>query len=899
MFFRRHLFLLALISLSFQPSPRQDTLEHCRSRDQLGVYIRIMWEKQIPIDTPAVALAILDETVRSLWRAPKNASEAEELLWVHLSRADNLFQLGKVLESVQAYEEALRWHRRYTFPDMVEYLYKPLIAHYTRLGENEKARVLYERAFKEASPESLAGLYNNLGLTYWNEGRNQEALGYFAKGLQLDSLEEEQKGLLWLSEARSQFELGQNDLAAQLLKKSLQALETIPQKNADVLDYLAGAYVLQGVMQREAGAYAPAEAALARALQLVRHVYGTQHREYGKINVEYAYLFLKKGHPEQAIRYFDAALQAVIPGFKPKIATDLPGTKQLYEENTIYEALAGKADALAQLYQQNHRLNYLASAFTCHQLAQQVELSLRNTLQFESSKLSLLAYSRKRMEAALAIAFELYQKNQDQKTIRDAWAMVEQNKAAVLLEAVQENRLKQAMDRGDTLLQKEVRLKKQIAWFDGAAFNANDATLAQNFQRQANQTRDDLAGLKIQLAKKYPAYARYKQQLAELDLEKIRQRLLQKKGSLALEYFVGEEQTYLFSMTAADQIKWVKIGPSASLRTQVGQMLDWIQDKTGGNLEAYQQFAQQLFRLLLPDGSIPVQTRSVVLIPDAWLSTLPFETLVEGKKPATRWSQVPYWCRKVDIQYGYSLGVLLSQQDLPPPPRSFLLAIAPEFAQAERGLAPLRNSKSEIQQIKGISKKAFFNAQATWQNFAEKAPHYSILHLATHASADSVRNSAGVEFFERRAFLSDIYALPLHADLICLSACQSGLGEWRDGEGVMSLARAFAYAGSKGLVATLWSVNEASSSVLFQSFYTHLHQGMSKAAALNQAKQDYLNNPAIPVFQKTPYYWAALTYIGEDSVVRMEEHAAMIWILGGIGALVVGLGLYFYQKKKR
>ena len=141
---------------------------------------------------------------------------------------------------------------------------------------------------------------------------------------------------------------------------------------------------------------------------------------------------------------------------------------------------------------------------------------------------------------------------------------------------------------------------------------------------------------------------------------------------------------------------------------------------------------------------MPVQTQSVVLIPDAWLSALPFETLVKGKKTATRWSQVPYWCREVDIQYGYSLGVLLSQQDLQPPRRSRLLAIAPEFTLAERGLAPLRNSKAEIQQIKGIAKKTFFNTTATWHHFAEKAPYYSILHLATHASADSVRNAAGV-----------------------------------------------------------------------------------------------------------------------------------------------------------
>jgi CHAT domain-containing protein len=315
-------------------------------------------------------------------------------------------------------------------------------------------------------------------------------------------------------------------------------------------------------------------------------------------------------------------------------------------------------------------------------------------------------------------------------------------------------------------------------------------------------------------------------------------------------------------------------------------------------LQVYQALGQDLLKTLVPEIVRPQATQSIVLIPDVWLSALPFEALVSGEKKASRWPQVAYWCRQVKLQYGYSLGVLLSQLELSTPSHGGMLALAPGFDKAERDLAPLRNSKAEIEQIKGIKKKTYFQNQATWQHFAEKAPSFNILHLATHASADSVHNTAGIEFYERRAFLSDIYALPLHADLVCLSACESGLGEWKQGEGVMSLARAFAYAGAKGLVATLWSVNEVSSSILFQSFYQHLHKGETKAQALHSAKLDYLNDVEIPAFQKTPYYWAALTYVGEDSVVQMGNPALKWYVIVG-GVLVIRVLLFFFVVVKK
>lgn len=888
---------LLMVVLSFLCLNGQDSLHYFRARNQLAPYLRHNWDRQNELESADAALKILDQTLKNLWRQPKNAAEAEELLWVQLSRADYLFQQGKVLESIQAFEAALHWHQRYRFPDMVEYLYKPLIAHYTRLGENEKARVLYEKAFAEAAPESLPGLYNNLGLTYWNEGRNAEALTFFQKGLQIKTLSADQKGLLLLSTARSQFELGKTPQARTALQQSLQALESIQEKDETILDYLAGAYTLQGLMQRQSGNFASAEQSLQKARQLALQVYGAQHREYGKINMELAHLFLQKKEPDRALSYCNAALQAVIPGFKSNDPLVLPKSHQLYEENTLYEALASKAEALQQLYQQKQQIQYLSTALACHQLAQEVEINLRNTLQFESSKLTLLAYSRQRMEAALGIAYLLYQKRPSPQLIETAWTMVEQNKAAVLLEAVQENRLKQAFNQGDTLLQKEILLRKRIAWLEREALSTSNDLQAQNYQRQAAQTRDELAKVKTALSKKYPAYAHLKNQLAKLDFQVVRQKLLKKEQAFVLEYYLGTAVGYTFCMSAQGELQWVQISEIEALRSKFGQFLNLIQDKSGGDLQVYQTLGQELFQSLIPEQVQQQAAPSIVLIPDAWLSALPFETLVASHKKARRWTQVPYWCRTTQIQYGYSLGVLLSQQELSSPKHSSMLAIAPGFEQGQRGLAPLRNSKSEIEQFKGIRKTTFLQQNATWQHFSEKAPDYGILHLATHASADSVHNTAGIEFYERRAFLSDIYALPLHADLVCLSACESGLGEWKQGEGVMSLARAFAYAGAKGLVATLWSVNEVSSSTLFESFYQHLCEGKSKAEALHLAKLDYLNDAEIPAFQKTPYYWAALAYVGEDSVVQMGNTPTMVFVIGG---LVLGIGvLMFVFAKKR
>jgi CHAT domain-containing protein len=110
--------------------------------------------------------------------------------------------------------------------------------------------------------------------------------------------------------------------------------------------------------------------------------------------------------------------------------------------------------------------------------------------------------------------------------------------------------------------------------------------------------------------------------------------------------------------------------------------------------------------------------------------------------------------------------------------------------------------------------------------------------------------------------LADILDLKLNADLVVLSACNTGLGRLRRGEGIVGLTRGFLYAGASSVVVSLWKVEDQSTSLLMERFYQRLKQGESKSEALRQAKLDVMRATielkAIGMRQSlaSPFYWA-------------------------------------------
>ncbi len=106
--------------------------------------------------------------------------------------------------------------------------------------------------------------------------------------------------------------------------------------------------------------------------------------------------------------------------------------------------------------------------------------------------------------------------------------------------------------------------------------------------------------------------------------------------------------------------------------------------------------------------------------------------------------------------------------------------------------------------------------------------------------------------------MTEVMGMKLNANIVALTACETGLGNNLSGEGVMSMGRAFQYAGAKSILMSLWSVSESGSVLLVEKFFAHLKEGKNKLDALKSAREDVRN-----AGYKHPFYWAPFILVGE------------------------------------
>lgn len=315
-------------------------------------------------------------------------------------------------------------------------------------------------------------------------------------------------------------------------------------------------------------------------------------------------------------------------------------------------------------------------------------------------------------------------------------------------------------------------------------------------------------------------------------------------------------------------------------------------------------------------------TPELIISPDGLLSFLPYETLLTDSISSSDWQVLPYLIQKHQISYAYSATVLYQQvQRVTATKPAKLLALAPFSGKGNRQVTPLAPGSStqhieqlrsghwgnleysgmEVEQIHDIwGGKMLLNEQAGKAQFLQAAPRYNVLHLATHAKAHDYEPLLSLlAFADTFAPLPELAGEHLPAELVVLSACESGLGQLQDGEGVISLARAFTQAGARAMVTTLWSVEDRATAQIMADFYRYLSEGLTKDAALRQARLDYLAT-AEPEFAH-PFFWAGLTASGNMEALRKKaEPKFPRWQLG-LGLLVVvilaGLSLKNYIKR--
>ena len=149
---------------------------------------------------------------------------------------------------------------------------------------------------------------------------------------------------------------------------------------------------------------------------------------------------------------------------------------------------------------------------------------------------------------------------------------------------------------------------------------------------------------------------------------------------------------------------------------------------------------------------------------------------------------------------------------------------------------------------------------------------------------------------EHKLFAQEIYDMDLEkTDLVILSACETGAGKLIKGEGLMSLSRAFAYAGCSNIISSIWKAEDKTVAYITQKLHYYLDEGYTKDRALRQAKLDFLKDISIEPRFKTPNYWATLIFIGQYEPIKKDR--TWWWIAGAV--LVIGLAVLFRNVKYR
>jgi len=407
--------------------------------------------------------------------------------------------------------------------------------------------------------------------------------------------------------------------------------------------------------------------------------------------------------------------------------------------------------------------------------------------------------------------------------------------------------------------------------------------------------RGERADLAARIARASPHYAALRSP-QPLDLAGIRAVL--DPGTVWLSYSVGEDKTYLFAVVpAGDPGPGVEVftlpAGADRLAEQVSAFRSLIlRGREKPALEpALVEAAQRLYKLLVaPAAATIASRRRVLLSPDGPLHILPFATLIEpGKarpgdppvfltedKPlhtvlsATLYAEIRR-TRSAGRGPEGSLVAFADPRIVPPEPGPVDDPGAPPTRRYRHGLAPLPGARAEVRALEALWGKdahVYAGAEASEERLRHLPVRPRYLHFACHALLDrrSPLDSAlalatpqkpngedngllqAWEIFER---------LRLDADLVTLSACETGLGRDAGGEGLIGLTRAFQYAGARSVLASLWVVNDDTTAVLMERFYTLLRAGQPKDLALQEAQRDLIHRHAHPV------HWAAFTLNGD------------------------------------
>lgn len=722
-------------------------------------------------------------------------------------------------------------------------------------------------------------------------------------------------------------QLGDENAALDSLKL---ARKTAVELNADfqlaIIDEEYGNFYYKKNFYDEAEKYF--ESALSGLIRI------NEKKETPLVHTKLARIYLEKGQLAESSRHFDLAAA-------------------LNEKTRNKFAQADNFFQMARFHvKKNENQIALKTLFESISLSENLSSNIYN------SKLQQHYFSDvyDRYELYINLLMKMHKQRPDAGFAVQALQASEKARARSMLETLQLSEANFTKDADPELIKREAEIRsllnlKSDKLTDLLSSNADPAEI-QKLDTEINQLQNEIEELKAGLKKTSPVYSAIKDP-APFDVAEFQNKVMD-DDSLLLEFSLGADESYLW-LVGKDKINAYVLPPREQLESRVQALRELLASREMEKDEAievyqariakaetdYWQEAQKLSDEILGPAAGVIKDKRLIVVPDGKLNYFPMSAL---PFPGSNKNEPLLLTNEVIYEPSASTLSLVTGNEKNDPglSRDLMLFSDPvfsrddprvsaetkteeeeetnsaspdryRFAKSLNSLSRLTASKAEADSIAGVigaSKADLFTGFAAnrAQLLTSNVADYKIIHFATHGLIDETRpelsgivlsrfDEAGGKL-EQLVRIQDIYGMNIRADLVVLSACNTGIGKEVKGEGLMSLNNAFLGTGARTVVSSLWKVEDSAAVELMKNFYGSLASG-------NTPPSKALRDAQIKMWQngryRSPFYWAAFTVQGDLNQpipLRSSWNLNLVWIMLGAGILAAGI-YWFYRRRKR
>lgn len=805
---------------------------------------------------------------------------------------------------------------------------------YGEKGDHERAIAHNQQALDQqvqkygTNHPMIAGIITNLAKYSLNAGNHAEAIAYNQQALdiQLDLLGSQHPNVAETYGTRGEI-LAEQGLFSQALPFFQRALRIMkqatgtsnPEVGARELA-LARCYALMGRVP-EARAHHQRGVRMYEQAGLPQHADLAQsHQNLAEALLDLSRLDEAEGHLRRSFELLEAS-PLLNP---PPMAASPPAIGHVYHQQLLIDGLA----SWTQLRLKQHlagKDSALKQAFLTSMMAATLIDTLRLTYQGRMSRLLLAERAQRIFQQGVQAAYELQQRQPAARYLQAAFALIEKSKATWLNEAFNASQALRFADIPPEVLDQARQLRVDMAYFDRQRFEAQqrgDTTATHRWRRQWFHLKQVSDSLTAAIQQQYPTYYQFKYGTQRPQLSEVQAAL--GPSDLLLDYLLAEDQLYVFCVHQKGvYMRRVALPPRFGEQLlQLRSCLAEFSPTQSPSDSVYAHLGHRWHRLLiepaLSSSLAPEEVEHLLIIPSGELGLIPFEALLtESVNPPLAYHQLPYVLHQHAVSRLYSSQQLFQRSKQPAP--RYLAGFAPSYqVQAlpmgessdlfgmllRDGELALPGAQAEVRRISAsMGGDTWTGELASKAAFLQHAPSYRVLHLAMHGMVNHEAPLYSHLVFSPAAdsnyqlYASELYDMHLGADMVVLSACNSGYGNLQRGEGIISMAHAFSYAGASSLVMSLWSVADERAGSLMVAFYDLLRQGLPKHQALRHAKLAHLAE-SDPLYAH-PFFWATFVAIGNMEPLSPQPTA---WQRGGWAVVAIALfagvagGWYLYKK---